>query len=50
MRLLLLLVPINPNLASVFLCSNQLSHGVDLVEQLLPLNVVLLLDRLLLDL
>ena len=47
-RLLLLLVPIDPNLPRVLLCSDQLSLLVDFVEELLPLNVILLLQGLLL--
>ena len=47
-RLLLFLIPIDPDLPCVLLRGNQLALLVDLVQELLPLNVVLLLQRLLL--
>ena len=50
MRLLLFLVPIYPNLSRVLFCSDQFSLLVDLVQKLLPLNVILFLQRFLLDL
>ena len=47
--LLLLLVAVDPDLTSVFLGCDELSLLVDLVKQLLLLDVVLLLKRLLFD-
>ena len=47
MSFLLLLVAIDPDLTGVFLCCNELTLLVDLVKQLLSLDVILLLKRLL---
>jgi len=46
---LFLLVTINPNLSCVFLCRDQLGLLVDFVEELFALDVILLLERFLLD-
>ena len=48
--LLLSFVSVDPDFTSVFLSSDQLSQLIDLVQQLLSLDVVLLLERLLFDL
>ena len=42
-RLLLFFVPVDPNFSRVFLCGNQLALLIDLIQELLPLNVILLL-------
>ena len=47
-RLLLFFVPVDPNFSRVFLRGNQLALLIDLIQELLPLNVILLLQRLLL--
>ena len=49
-RLLLFFVPVDPNFSRVFLCGNQLALLIDLIQELLPLDVILLLQRLLLNL
>ena len=50
MRLLLLLIAIDPDLPGVLLGGKQLLLLIDLVEELLSLDIVLLLQRLLFDL
>ena len=50
MSFLLLFVPIDPDLPSVFLCSDQFGLLVNFVKELLSLNVVLLYKRVLFDL
>ena len=50
MRLLLFLITVDPDFTSIFLCCNQLLLLVDFIEELLALNIILLLQRLLLDL
>ena len=47
-RLLLFFVPVDPNFSRVFLRGNQLALLIDLIQELLPLDVILLLQRLLL--
>ena len=44
MGFLLALVPIDPDLTSVFLSGDKLGQLIDLVEQLLPLDIILLLQ------
>ena len=48
--LLLFLIAIDPDFSCIFLGSNQLALLIDLIQELLPLNVILLLQRLLLNL
>ena len=46
---LFLLITIDPNLSCVFLCGDQFGLLVDFVKELFALDVILLLERLLLD-
>ncbi len=50
MRLLFSFISIDPNFTSVLLCGDQLCQLIGLVKQLFPLDVILCLKRLLLDL